>query len=85
MRNRSVSSARKWIDAFRLSTNCELIAGCASTSCTAALRVERIALEHGDERRVRSWIDVQLRDEAGEERAQVRERPIALAERTSRT
>jgi D-cysteine desulfhydrase family pyridoxal phosphate-dependent enzyme len=32
MRKRSVSSARRWIDAFRLSTICELIAGWASTS-----------------------------------------------------
>ena len=33
---RSVSSARRWIDALRLSTSCELIDGCASTRRTAA-------------------------------------------------
>ena len=36
IRNRSVSSARRWIDAFRLSTSCELMEGCASTSSMAA-------------------------------------------------
>ena len=35
-KNRSASSARRCIDAFRLSISCELIAGCASTSSTAA-------------------------------------------------
>ncbi len=42
--------------------------------------VAGIAFEHGDEGGVRGWIDVQLRDEAGEKRAQVRERLIALAQ-----
>ena len=36
-RKRSASSARRWIDAFRLSINCEPIAGCASTSSIAAI------------------------------------------------
>jgi hypothetical protein len=35
-RKRSVRRARKWIDAFKLSTNCELIDGCAMTSRRAA-------------------------------------------------
>lgn len=35
-RKRSVRSARKWIDAFKLSINCELIEGCAMTSPRAA-------------------------------------------------
>ena len=32
MRKRSVSSARRWLEAFRLSTNCELMDGCARTT-----------------------------------------------------
>src|SRR4029079_11997531 len=36
IRNRSVSSARRWIDALRLSTSCELIEGCARSRRTAA-------------------------------------------------
>jgi len=35
-RNRSVSRARRWIEAFRLSTSCELIVGCARTRSMAA-------------------------------------------------
>ena len=45
--NTSVSSARTWIDALRLSTICELMPGCPSTrrsaACVAAAsRVERL-------------------------------------------
>lgn len=32
IRKRSVSSARRWLEAFRLSTNCELMEGCAWTT-----------------------------------------------------
>jgi hypothetical protein len=35
-RNRSVSNARRWTEALRLSTNCELIEGCAKTNSMAA-------------------------------------------------
>ena len=35
-RKRSVKTARKWIEAFKLSINCELIDGCAMTSLSAA-------------------------------------------------
>ena len=36
-KKRSVSRARKWIEAFKLSINCELIESCAMTSLSAAL------------------------------------------------
>src|SRR4029077_13589472 len=35
-RKRSVSRARRWLDAFRLSMSCELIDGCARTRSIAA-------------------------------------------------
>ena len=80
IRNRSVSSARRWIDAFRLSTSCELIAGCASTSCTAARASRASRSSTAMKAEYGAWIDVQLRDEAGEKGAQVRERLVALAQ-----
>ena len=43
IRNRSVRSARRWIEALRLSMTCELMDGWARTSSTAAklLRASR--------------------------------------------
>ena len=42
MRKRSVSNARWWMDAFRLSINCELIDGCIDTRSSAAREAGRI-------------------------------------------
>ena len=54
IRNRSVSSARTWIDAFRLSIICELNDGCGMTSCTAASAAACVPIEHRRNARYRS-------------------------------
>ena len=71
MRNRSVSSARRWIDAFRLSTSCELIDALREHQLHRRLRVARVAIDDGDERAIRRRrLEPELLDEAGEELAE---------------
>ena len=51
-RKRSVSTALRCIEAFRLSINWELIVGCASTNSMVRMESSRIAIENGQEREV---------------------------------
>ena len=53
MRNRSVSSARRWIDAFRLSTSCELIDGLRQHEANGGEGRPAVLLEHREEGVVR--------------------------------